>query len=106
MSDKTNTGLEAGEMLFCQSCGMPIEEKELQGTEKDGGLNGDYCIYCYRDGAFTEDCTMEQMIAHCAEMVDEFNKDSEVKYTKEEAVEQMRQFFPQLKRWKKASGRK
>lgn len=105
MNDQANTGPAAEEMRFCQSCGMPIDEMELRGTEKDGGLSNDYCIYCYRDGAFTEDCTMEQMIAHCAEMVDEFNKDSEVKYTKEEAVEQMRQFFPQLKRWKGVPGR-
>ena len=106
MSDKATAGPAAEEMQFCQSCGMPIDEMELRGTEKDGGLSEDYCIYCYRDGAFTEDCSMEQMIAHCAEMVDEFNKDSEVKYTNEEGVAQMRQFFPQLKRWKEAAGRK
>ena len=32
--------------------------------------------------------------------IDEFNKDSEVKYTVEEARKTMKEFFPQLKRWK------
>ncbi len=32
--------------------------------------------------------------------IDEFNKDSEVKMTKEEAIANMKQFFPMLKRWK------
>ena len=40
------------------------------------------------------------MINHCAQFVDEFNKDSEIKMTKEEAIANMKQFFPQLKRWK------
>ena len=30
----------------------------------------------------------------------EFNKDSEVKYTVEEARKTMKEYFPQLKRWK------
>ena len=33
--------------------------------------------------------------------LDEFNKDSEVKYTIDEARATMKEFFPQLKRWKK-----
>ena len=45
---------------------------------------------------------MDEMIDHCALFVDEFNKDSEMKMTKEEAVANMKQFFPLLKRWKKA----
>jgi hypothetical protein len=40
------------------------------------------------------------MIDHCVQYLDEFNKDSEVKYTKEEAIKEMTKFFPQLKRWK------
>lgn len=36
---------------------------------------------------------MDEMIDHCAQFVDEFNKDSEMKMTKEEAVANMKQFF-------------
>ena len=43
---------------------------------------------------------MEQMIEHCAQFVDEFNKDSEVVYTKEDAITNMKIYFPTLKRWK------
>lgn len=87
------------EQKFCQSCGMPIDEQTF-GKEADGTANEDYCHYCYAKGEFTVDCTMEEMIVHCAKFVEEFNKDSETKLTKEEAIEQMRRFFPTLKRWK------
>ena len=85
------------EQKFCQSCGMPLSP-EVLGTEKDGSKNEEYCTYCYADGHFTVDCTMDEMINHCAQFVDEFNKDSEVKMTKEEAIANMKQFFPMLKR--------
>ena len=54
------------EMKFCQSCGMPLTEDVL-GTNADGSKNEDYCMYCYRDGKFLQDCTMEEMIEHCAQ---------------------------------------
>ena len=47
---------------FCQSCGMPMEKEEDFGTERDGSRNEDYCCYCYKDGSFTGDMTMEDMI--------------------------------------------
>ena len=64
------------EQKICQSCGMPIDDSTF-GKEADGSKNQDYCHY-----------------------LDEFNKDSEVKYTVEEARKTMKEFFPQLKRWK------
>ena len=87
------------EMKFCQSCGMPLTDGN-KGTNADGSHNGDYCIYCYKDGKFTQDMTMEQMINHCAQFIDEINKQSGQTLTKEQAKEMMRQFFPHLKRWK------
>ena len=84
---------------FCQSCGMPLQKNEELGTNHDGSKNEEYCCYCYKDGAFTMDCTMDQMIDHCAQFVDEFNKDADFHYTKEEAVANMKLFFPTLKRW-------
>ena len=39
---------------FCQSCGMPLTDEGLLGTEKDGAKAPDYCIYCYKDGERTE----------------------------------------------------
>ena len=75
------------EMKFCQSCGMPLTSDEVCGTNADGSLSADYCTYCYQQGKFAQDCTMDEMIEHCAQFVEEFNKDSEQKVTKEEAIE-------------------
>ena len=74
---------------------------EFLGTNADGSLNNDYCCYCYKDGKFTQDCNMEEMIQHCLNYLDEFNKDSNKNFSKEDALAQMRKFFPILKRWKK-----
>lgn len=87
------------EQKFCQSCGMPLT-KEISGTNADGSPNEDYCTYCYKDGKFTQDMTMEQMIDHCAKFTDEINRQSGQNLTKEQAKEMMRHFFPHLKRWK------
>ena len=51
-------------MKFCQSCAMPMTE-ELYGSNKDGSKNEDYCIYCYENGEFTADISMEEMIDFC-----------------------------------------
>ena len=79
---------------------MPLTS-EILGTNADGTPNGDYCIYCYKDGEFTEDMTMEQMIDYCARFTDEINRQSGQSLTEEQAKEMMRSCFPQLKRWKK-----
>ena len=88
------------EMKFCQSCGMPLND-ENRGTNADGSKNEDYCVYCYQNGKFTNDCTMDEMIEFCAQFVDEVNKNMPKPMTKEEYKDMMRQYFPLLKRWKK-----
>ena len=60
------------EQKFCQSCGMPLTEDVL-GTNADGSKNEEYCVYCYKDGRFLQECTMEEMAEFCAQYVDEFN---------------------------------
>ena len=88
------------EQRFCQSCGMPLTEDVL-GTNADGSKNEDYCMYCYKDGKFLQDCTMDEMIEHCSQFVDEVNKQMPKPMTKEEYKQMMRGFFPMLKRWRK-----
>ena len=88
------------EMKFCQSCGMPLT-KVVLGTNADGSKNEDYCIYCYKDGRFLQECTMDEMIEHCAQFVDEVNKHMPKPVTKEEYKQMMQGFFPMLKRWRK-----
>ena len=75
--------------------------KEMMGTNADGSLNEDYCIYCYKDGKFTQECSMDEMIEFCAQFVDEVNKNVPEPMSKEQYKQMMYAFFPHLKRWKK-----
>ena len=86
---------------FCQSCGMPLTSKEDCGSNADGSVNFDYCRYCYQDGKFLQDLTMDGMIEHCAQFVDEVNKNMPEPMTKEQYKQMMYGFFPMLKRWRK-----
>lgn len=92
------------EQKFCQSCGMPLTDAN-KGTNTDGSLNNDYCTYCYKEGKFTQDFTMNQMIEFCAQFTDQINKEAGWNLTPEQAKKQMRQFFPYLKRWKQKDKR-
>ena len=86
---------------FCQSCGMPMTKVEDFGTNEDGSTNFDYCCYCFKDGKFLMDCSMDQMIEFCAQFLDEVNKNMTKPITREEYIQMMKGFFPMLKRWKR-----
>lgn len=86
------------EQKFCQSCGMPLTD-EILGTNADGSKNEEYCIYCFKDGAFTGDFTMEEMVEFCSQFVDQYNQDAGQQLTREEYKEILRQYYPNLKRW-------
>ncbi len=85
-------------MRFCQSCGMPLTDDVL-GTNADGSKNEEYCIYCYKDGAFTGDFTMEEMAEFCTQFVDEYNTNTGQNLTREEYKQHLLKYFPNLKRW-------
>lgn len=87
------------EQKFCQSCGMPLTE-EIFGTNANGSKNHEYCIYCYKDGAFTGDFTMEQMAEYCSMFVEEYNKNTGKSLTACEYKQELLKFFPTLKRWR------
>lgn len=91
-------------MQFCQSCGMPLTAGN-RGTEADGSHSEDYCTYCYKDGKFTNDFTMSQMIEFCLQFLDQMNAQTGWNLTPIQAKEQMFSCFPQLKRWKAKDGR-
>ena len=61
----------------------------------DGSKSRDYCSYCYDKGAFTADCTMEEMIEFCVKPTVE----NVPGMTEEGARAMMREHFPLLKRW-------
>ena len=85
---------------FCQSCGMPMSRLEDFGTNADGSTHFDYCRYCYHEGAFLQDLTMDGMIDHCAQFVDHFNENTGQSLTPEEYKAVLRQYYPTLKRWR------
>ena len=82
---------------FCQSCGMPLSEAALRGSEADGTPSPHYCKYCYQNGAFTGEMTMEEMIEFCTPILVREHPE----LSAEQARAQMHQFFPLLLRWRK-----
>ena len=60
---------------FCQSCAMPMADENLFGTNADGSKNEDYCIYCFKDGEFTSDMSMDEMMNFCIEKMVEVHPD-------------------------------
>ena len=81
---------------FCQSCGMPIMDPAIQGTEADGSPSPDYCTWCYRDGAYTYETDLDNMIEGCAPYMMEHTG-----MTRDEAVSLMGAMLPNLKRWRR-----
>ena len=82
---------------WCQSCAMPLKEDKLYVTNTKRTKNEEYCIYCYKDGKFTSDCSMEEMKEFCVGTMVEFNPGM----TKEKAKSILDEAFPKLKRWAK-----
>lgn len=77
---------------------MPLTDGIL-GTNADGSKNQDYCIYCYKDGAFTGNFTMEEMAEYCSMFVEEFNKNTSKNLTACEYKAELLKYYPTLKRW-------
>ena len=82
------------EKTICQSCGMPLTKQEQFGTNADWSVNQDYCIYCYKDGKFIDDVSMEKYIDMCSQYW------AQAGMTNEEMKEYCTKLFPTLKRWK------
>lgn len=70
-------------------------QEDQYGTERDGSKNDAYCSYCYKDGAFEQQCSMEEMVNFCAL----FEVEGGRAKTIEEAKAGLMEYFPTLKRW-------
>lgn len=89
-----NTLLGDPRTQICQCCGMPLEEDEILGREKDGTLNEEYCKWCYADGTYTYS-NMEDLIDVCVKyMVNE-------NLTEEQARAYMMEKLSKLDYWKR-----
>ncbi|WP_165170399.1 zinc ribbon domain-containing protein [Adlercreutzia sp. ZJ242] len=89
--------VEAPESIdgYCQSCGMGFfGDPETHGTNADGSASDEYCTWCYQNGAFQGEESMDDLIERCAPYMME---STHVSY--EEAVSIMGAILPHLKRW-------
>ncbi len=88
-----NTLLGEPQKRICQCCGMPLED-EIIGKNSDGTPNGDYCKWCYYEGAYTYS-DMNELIDVCVKHMvsDAFNE--------EQARAYMQQLLPTLDYWKR-----
>ena len=87
-----NTLLGSPRTLFCQCCGMPLED-EILSREKDGSINEDYCQWCYADGTYTYS-DMDDLIDVCVKHM------AEDGMTEEQARAFMKVRLPELDYWK------
>lgn len=80
---------------ICQSCGMPMTSNDQFSKNKDGSVNQDYCKYCYDNGKFIDDVSMEEYINMCSKFGEQAGM------TNEQMKEFCEKLFPTLKRWKR-----
>lgn len=86
--------------MLCQSCGMALNQESDKGTERDGSRSEEYCTYCYQQGKFVRDLTMEEQIESNLCNLDDWNRENGLNFSKEEAREALSKFLPTLQRWK------
>ena len=78
---------------------MPMSQPEMFGTGADDSKSEKYCVYCYKDGKFTQpDATLEQMIEISAKGW----SDQDPNITYEQAKAQLAAVLPHAERWQKS----
>ena len=79
---------------YCQSCGMMFTGPGQHGHEADGSEAEDLCRWCYDEGAYTYETTMDEMIEDCAPRMAEA-----MGWTVDEAASLLGAVLPTLRRW-------
>ena len=82
---------------FCQSCGMMFNAPDQHGHEADGTETQDFCKWCYDQGAYVEDASMDEMIEDCAPRMAEA-----MGWSLDESASLLGAVLPTLKRWRAA----
>lgn len=62
-----NTLLGSPRQLFCQCCGMPLNDDGMISKETDGSFNEGFCKWCYADGKFTytdKEALLDFLVSH------------------------------------------
>lgn len=80
---------------ICQCCTYPLNNFRELGTNADGSLNTDYCIYCYKDGNWVKpDYTVQDVIDYTIPFM------TSPSMSADQAKMYLEQLVPTLKRWK------
>lgn len=79
---------------YCESCGMILTPADY-GTDASGAPDEHYCKWCYENGDYTYETTMEEMAEDCAPRLAE-----NTGMTRDEAVSLMGAVLPMLRRWR------
>ena len=84
------------EKVRCQSCGMPISaEFKNFGTAAGGVPVSEYCMFCYKDGDFTNpDQTVDEMVQSSIDFMT-----ANMGFSAEQATQMSNDVIPCLKRW-------
>ena len=78
----------------CQSCGMPMKKDPAGGgSNADGTKSTMYCSLCYQKGAFTRDCSVQEMQQVCKSKLKEMGFPGFI-------AGFMMKGLPRLERWK------
>lgn len=96
----TNILLGLGESPICQSCSMALNEIINFGTNSDNTINTEYCTHCFRNGSFTHNRTIDEMVETNLNFLDEFNSENNTSYSVEEARTVLKDHLATLNRWK------
>lgn len=86
--------------LECQSCGMTLRDFDDFGTESDEGISLDYCNHCYRDGSFSSERSIDEMVESNLKYLEEYNKETGSSFSEEDARTVLRAHLATLKRWR------
>jgi len=87
---------------ICQSCGMPMVASEHFGTNTDHSVSDDYCCFCFQEGKFTDNFTLDEFMDDA--LKNEFAADDNYKptVTVDERIVKEKIKLLELKRWKSA----
>lgn len=84
-------------MSICQSCGMNIAEDQYKGTNVDGSLSQEFCSYCFQNGKYTNNRSLEEQVEVGLSFDDKYQNASIEE--KEKIKEQAKNILSNLKRW-------
>lgn len=81
---------------------MPLrfDTEEYLGLNADQSRSDEYCYYCLKDGEYTVDVTMGEMVDIWIKYTDKYNWYSGTNYTPQELRTLLNKRLPTLKRWR------